>query len=140
MKKLLAFTSVAILTAGVAQAKTVDDYGPGMYEQDNSIEVLFDKLDLDNDGVVLNNEYTAMDNLTTEDISVPFAHMDLDGNGVITREEASEYSANPEAAREAYYVSQGQMEQQERMMKAEKKHYHLDIDHIDTDGAYKLNN
>lgn len=145
MKKLLAFTSIAILTAGVAQAKTGDaDYGADMYEQHDRIEALFDELDLDNDGVVLNNEYTALQNLTMEKIPVEFSALGLDKNGVITRKEAKEFSSTPRAERTAYMSKTDKHHAMHDGHKMKtKKHYNapkIHIDHIDTNGAYKLNN
>lgn len=139
MKKLLAFTSIAILTAGVANAKTAEDhYGDAMFEQHDQIEALFDELDLDNDGVVLNTEYNALQGLMTERIPVEFDAMDLDGNKVITREEAGEYSTLTPTQRNAMLIEKNN-ERNTTVVKTER-HYHVYDTEIDTDGAYELNN
>ncbi|MFP4314132.1 MAG: hypothetical protein ACLFR0_07380 [Alphaproteobacteria bacterium] len=105
MKKLLAFTSVAVLSAGVAHAKVDNyNYGPDMYTADDRYERLFDELDLDNDGVVRPNEYNAAQSVRAREIPLGFFAMDLDNNGVITRGEAEELAmqAEPADVRERY--------------------------------------
>ena len=100
MKKLLTMTAVAVMASSAAYAATNQNehYGADMYTQNDQIEALFDKLDLNNDGEVTINEYDAMISMISTDDRIAFQEMDLDSSKVVTREEASEYAVGSRTA------------------------------------------
>lgn len=78
MKKLLAMTALTLAFASPALAEDGAKYDGKKHHKG---DMMFEKLDLNNDGEITREEFQAFH-------ATKFTEMDTDGSGVITREEA----------------------------------------------------